>query len=257
MSAPTAHEHVCLVYDEPAAFLGAARAFLTEGLRAGQRLVFVGSPDTHASLGVDGVTHSPTSDVYAEGVVVEPQAQVKAYRALAAAALADGFTGFRVVAQATPLVRTAAQLEAFLRYEHLIDRYMSTHPMAAMCAYDRGVLDEPALTRLASVHPRSAGDLTPFHLFACPPSCGSVALSGELDMASHDLLPEALDRADVEPVDGALVFDLSGLRFADHRSILALVDYATRRGYPAVLRAVPAATRRLVELIGLDLKVER
>jgi hypothetical protein len=117
------------------------------------------------------------------------------------------------------------------------------------------VLDEPALTRLASMHPRSHGDHAPFHLHACPPSRGSIAVAGELDMNSYRLLPEALDRAGAPPVDGALAFDLSGVRFADHRSVLILIDHAARRGYPAVLRAAPATTERLVQLMGVDVRV--
>ncbi|WP_173062263.1 MEDS domain-containing protein [Phytohabitans houttuyneae] len=134
MPVPPAHQHVCLVYDEAATFLGAARAFLAEGVRAGQRVVFVGPPQAYAGLGIDGLPHFSTADVDAGGVPVTPHAQVTAYRAFTEAAVADGFTGLRVVAEATPLVRTAAQLDAFLRYEHLVDRYMSEHPMAAMCA---------------------------------------------------------------------------------------------------------------------------
>ncbi|GAA4469223.1 hypothetical protein GCM10023170_084380 [Phytohabitans houttuyneae] len=125
-----------------------------------------------------------------------------------------------------------------------------------MRAFDRRVIAEPALTRLASMHPRATGEHPPFRVFACPPSRGSVALSGELDMTSSDLLPEALDRAGAEPVDGALVFDLTGLRFSDHRSVLALVDHAQRRGHPAVLRGPPRTARQLVRLMGVDVRVE-
>lgn len=256
MPPPAAHQHVCLVYDEPDAFHGAARAFLAEGLRAGQRSLFVGPPETHASLAVDGVSHTSVTGLYTDGVPVEPATQVATYRAMTAAALADGFTGFRVVAEATPLVRTAAQLDGFLRYEHLVDQYMSAHPMAAMCAYDRRVLAEPTLTRLASMHPRSLGDHAPFHLYACSPSRGSVALAGELDMTSYELLPQALDWAGAQPVDGALVFDMSDLRFADHRSVLILIDHAARRGYPAVLRAAPSITERLVRLMNVGVRME-
>jgi len=42
---------------------------------------------------------------------VDPDAQVRTYAAATGAALAAGFTGLRVVAEATPLVRTPEQLD--------------------------------------------------------------------------------------------------------------------------------------------------
>ncbi|WP_410574308.1 MEDS domain-containing protein [Amycolatopsis sp. cmx-4-61] len=50
---------------------------------------------------------------YTTGTVVDPAGQVELYATATAEALAAGFTGFRVAAEATSLVRTPAQLDAF------------------------------------------------------------------------------------------------------------------------------------------------
>jgi anti-anti-sigma regulatory factor len=164
--------HVCFVYDTPADFVGGARVFLAEGLRAGERVCLVGPPVD--DLGLDGVERASVDQIYPPGPVIEPSAQVAAYAARTAEALADGYTG-----------------------------------------------------------------------------C-SAALAGELDLAGHALFPEALERADPLPVDGALVFDAAGLRFVDHQALLALAAHAGRRGLVAVLRDAPPVAARLVGLMGVD-----
>ena len=98
--------------------------------------------------------------------MVDPDAQVRAYAAATGAALAADFTGLRVVAEATPLVRTPEQLDAFARYEPMIDGYMVTHPFSAMCAYDRRILDESAIAQLACLH-TSTNAPVPFRLHGC------------------------------------------------------------------------------------------
>ena len=244
-----AHAHVCFGYDDPADFVAGARAFLAEGLRAGERVCLVGPAVD--DLDLDGVEHASVEDLYPPGTVIDPPAQVAAYAARTAEALAAGYTGFRVAADATPLVRGPEQLRAFARYEHLVDRYMTTHPYSALCAYDRGALGGDTVARLACLHPGGT-DPTPFRLYACPPAHGSAALTGELDFAGHDLFPEALESAHVQPLDGALVFDAGGLTFVDHHAVLALADHARRRRLPAVLREAPPAAARLVGLLGID-----
>ena len=241
--------HVCFVYDTPADFVAGARVFLAEGLRAGERVCLVGPPVD--DLGLDGVERASVDEIYPPGPVIEPSAQVAAYAARTAKALADGYTGFRVAAEATSLVGEPAQLRAFARCEHLVDRFMTGHPYSALCAYDRAALGDDTVARLACLHPTGNTD-TPFRLYACPPARGSAALAGELDLAGHALFPEALERADPLPVDGALVFDAARLRFVDHQALLALAEHAGRRGLVAVLRDAPPVAARLVGLMGVD-----
>ena len=242
--------HVCFVFDTPADFVAGARAFLAEGLRAGERVCLVGPPVD--GLDLDGVERASVDDLYPPGAVIDPPAQVAAYAARTAEALAAGYTGFRVAADATSLVRDPEQLRAFARYEHLVDRYMTGHPYSALCAYDRAALGHDTVVRLDCLHPDGNTDTAPFRLYACPPARGSAALAGELDLAGHALFPEALERADPPPVDGALVFDAAGLTFVDHHALLALAEHAGRRGLVAVLRDGPPGAARLADLIGFD-----
>jgi anti-anti-sigma regulatory factor len=184
--------------------------------------------------------------------VIDPAVQVRAYATATDEAVAAGYTGLRVVADATSLVRTPAQLDAFARYEHLIDRYMRTRPMSAICGYDRRELGDRTIAELACMHPETNADEVLFRLYACPPGDGSATLTGELDPTTAQLFSTALERADLHPVDGRLTVQASQLRFIDHRSLMLLQDYAQRHGTTAVLHTSRSAAARLVELLDLS-----
>ncbi|WP_307804099.1 MEDS domain-containing protein [Micromonospora echinofusca] len=262
---PTPYGHICWGYDDPAAFDVRARSYLAEGLAVGEQVWFVaaGRPETllERLRAVPGFPEAlrrgaarivPLTDAYRHDRIVDPATQVRAYAQATEAALAAGHTGLRVVAEATPLVRTPAQLDAFVRYEHLVDRYMRTRPMSALCAYHRPTLGDRTLAELACVHPQTNSEDVLFRLYACPPADGCAAVAGELDPSNHDLFATTLDRADLRPVDGRLVVQADNLRFIDHRSLLHLHEYARRRDATAVLRTSRSAPARLVELLQLS-----
>lgn len=238
--------HVCLAFDRPAELESQARDFLAAGAAAGERTVFVALDAPAAPL-----PFVPLGATYRHGEVIDPVAQVAAYAAATAEALAAGHTGLRVVADATSLVRTPAQLEAFARYEYRIDRYMRDHPFSALCAYNRAELGDDVVAQLACMHTESAVAV-PFRLHACPPAEGAAALTGELDLAGDDLLAAALRRADL-PRGGEVVLQARGLGFADHRSLVRLHEYARSRRTTVVLRGANGAIGRLAALLDLPL----
>lgn len=195
-------------------------------------------------------TASLTS-TYPFEAVVDPHEQVRNYAAATEEALAAGFSGLRVAADATPLVRTAVQLDAFARYEHLVDRYMTTRPLSAMCAYSRAELGDDAIAQLACLHPWASAGATPFRLHATTDGEISAVLDGELDSGSHELWPVALERAGLRPVAGAVVIDATGLDFIDHRGLLTLADTADRLGANVVLRTRLSQPARVLELLNV------
>ncbi len=245
--------HVCLAYDDRAELTAHARDFLAAGRAAGEQVRYIA---VTASGEVDA-PFVPLHDTYRDGEVVDPLRQVAAYTRATGEALAAGYTGLRVVADATPLVRTAAQLDAFARYEHLIDRYMRDHPFTALCAYDRAELGDAVVAQLACLHAATNAGV-PFRLHACAPGEGSAELAGELDVTGGDLLTATLQRTDLRPAGGGdVVLRADRLTFADHRSLLRLQEHAERRGTTIVLRGASRGTARLAALLDLSrLRVE-
>jgi hypothetical protein len=150
-------------------------------------------------------------------------------------ALADGYHGLRMSADVTDLVRAPEQQDAFARCEFLLERYSSRHLQSAMCEYRRELGD--AVTQFACMHAAVPAGLTPFQVFACDD--GAVGLLGEFDQASQIAFERALRRIQLAPDDSKLIFDMSAVRFMDHRALLALDSYAQKRQIPVFVRSMP------------------
>ncbi|MBQ1072744.1 MEDS domain-containing protein [Micromonospora sp. C31] len=256
--------HLCWSYDDPESLADQTERHLAASLAAGERFWYVTPRPSDLVAerlrALPGFTDAvrrgaaeviPLMSTYSPDHVVDPPAQVAAYAGATDEALADGHTGLRVVAEATELVRTPAQLDVFTRYEHLIDRYMRTGPFKAVCAYHRPKLGDRTITELACMHPQTNVEDLLFQLYAVAPDDGHAAIAGELDMSNHELFRTALDRADLRPVDGELILSAADLRFLDHRALTLLAEYAHRRGATAVLRTPRPAAARLVDLLRL------
>ncbi|MFG1677111.1 MEDS domain-containing protein [Micromonospora sp. NPDC049282] len=254
--------HACLVYDDPAALHARTVEQVAIGLAAGELIWLVDPEDPDAvarrlapvpgfadALRRGAVRLFRVDEAYRRDEIVDPERQVRAYIRATTEALTAGHTGLRVLAEATNLVRTAAQRDAFARYEHRIDHWMRHRPMSAVCAYDRRVLGDAAIAELACLHPETNADVL-FRLHAGGDDA-AAALAGELDPTDEHLFAVALERADPRPVAGRLVFDATNLRFVDHRALLRLREHARRHGAVAVLRTRRPATARLVELLSL------
>jgi anti-anti-sigma regulatory factor len=264
------HTHLCRVFDDHADFRAHAVEFLAEGLVQGNRVRYAGDSDvatlrTHVEalyrlppgrrpgavevLSVQGITAGPEACV--DGATLVAQ-----YAADTRGALADGYTGLRVAADSTVLVGTAEQLDAFARYEHLVDRYMTGAPFTGMCGFQRTALGDAAVTQLACLHPAGSAEQAPFRVHACRDA--DVAVSGELDLTTVDLFATTMDRTAPYDTSGELVVDATGLDFADHRNLLVLEQVARRHGRSIVLRTVRRWPERLVAALELTrVRVER
>ncbi|GIJ56548.1 MEDS domain-containing protein [Virgisporangium aurantiacum] len=249
--------HVCWSYDELRAFDEFARGFLRAGLAAGERVWFVAGRRSGATGEWlrDVATTAPRADsarvvscadAYPGGAAIDPATQVETYVAATAEALAAGFTGLRVVADVTDLVRTGEQRAAFARYEYVIGRHLRTAPMRAVCAFDRLELGDRVVAELAVLHEASH----PFSLRSGSTPDAAI-LDGNLDLGAEELFATALGHTDLEPVDGVVTVDAAGLTFVDHRSLLALQRYAGSRGITVVVRTRLAIAARVAELLEL------
>ncbi|MEU5692645.1 MEDS domain-containing protein [Actinosynnema sp. NPDC020468] len=245
------HDHVCWPFDTQADFIARAREFLTDGLAAGQEAWYIAEgPVEELTTHLSGLEDALTSgalkvvslnDAYQERAV-EPHVQAAAYAVATEDALAAGYTGLRVAAEATPLVRGDAALDAFCRYEHLVDRYMTAKPFAAMCAYDRRVLTDDEIGHLACLHPASGAGGAQFRLFATE---DGVGLEGEIDLDSRERFPLALHRAGLGR-NGQVLVEAPDLDFIDHHGLYALSDLGD-----VVLRTPLSTARRLVDLLDM------
>lgn len=257
--------HACWIFDQRQEFVDAALEYLTDGLRAEQRIVYVGSEPVEeqrellAPLGDVGkmidegeLLLFELASLYRAGEPVDPDTQVAIYLAATDAALADGYTGLRVAAQATDLARDPRTREAQVRWESIADRYVATRPLSAFCGYQRGALPERVLNDLAAVHPASneGHPAVPFHLFS---DSGHVVLTGEIDFFSAPDLDRLLELTCESGEQVSL--DLGTLDFIDHHGLARLAAHTQRlaaQGDCAVHNPPPVVDR-LCELLELKL----
>lgn len=254
--------HLCWVYERHSQFRRRAIAFLTEGFVAGHRLEFIGGQD-HTVLrrelgrvaGLDVLLERGVlvvrglDDQYGAAGVVDPRAAVAAYASATAEALRAGYTGLRVVADATALVRTPAQRDAFARYEHLVDRYMVDHPFFALCAYDARAIGRQPAAEIACLHPRVNNGVTTFQWYATEGA--DVGLSGQIDITNVEVFDVTLARTMPLLAGPRLVVDAGGLEFIDHRGMLALEQHAEENGTQVTLRTNAAIVHRFADLLAL------
>ncbi|MEU8006189.1 MEDS domain-containing protein [Catellatospora sp. NPDC049111] len=249
------HDHICWVFDTLEAFRSVAGRFLADGLAAGQQVIYLADAAVPTDLDhVDGFAEARSRGaarvqdlgIYEIDRPVDPLVQAQAYAQATEQSIADGYTGLRVAAEVTPLVRTPAQLAAFTRYEHLVDAYMVTRPFAAMCGYDSRRLSADTLAELACMHPLASRASAPLRLFPSDRPGITAALAGEVDLNGRELLAKALRRARLERAGGEIAIDAGDLAFLDHRGLFQLVEHIRAQGASTVLHVAEDSPVRLL-----------
>lgn len=233
-----------------------AAEYLTDGVRQCQFTAFVGDGSLRSlsaelaavreTMGAD-VLDAPVTVVPAEQFyryvpgtdVVDPETSVAERLAATERAVADGYTGFRAVVDATAVARTEAQRRAFARFEILVDQQMARFPVSALCAYDLSELDGAA--DLVCLHPFVNAQCVPYQIFAAPDA--DVAVTGAVD-ADHagafvDALLATFPPAHARPV----IVDAGDAAYLGAECLRLLERAARRDGRSITLLVRPPAIR--------------
>ena len=232
--------------------------FFAEGVQDGLRVAYVSSDGAEAAradlaglgdldrlLAAGAVRVLSGRDVYGVGGPVDPERVVASVATATEQALADGFGGLAVSADATELVGTPVQKDAFARCEFLVDRYMASHPLSALCGYGLE-LGNDTVAEFALLHTPSPSNEALLQVFGC--ADGVIGLAGGCDPVDVATLGRVLPR--LRTADGpALVVDMAGVEQVDHRLLLTLDRYARENGVALSLRSAPPLAARLMELL--------
>lgn len=256
--------HIGCQYRDYGEFLQRAAEFISVGVNLGQRIVYVGddAPGTlRSGLAAAGLgSTASTVDVKTVpehflfqpgGDVVDAAGMAERYAAAAVGAVADGYSGLRVVIDVTPVARTPAQQEAQAALEFLGDRRISTLPIAAMCGFDVTELGDAA-AGLLCLHPTADDGAVPFQLYTEPSRHNAVALAGDLDAAGEELFTTTLGRILPLLSTGTVHIDARELEFVAPRQLCLLDRYCARLDRTVVLRSERDIIRRMVGLLGLS-----
>lgn len=260
-----ANAHACWAFDDVDEFAGTALEFLTDGLRAGEQLAYVGSEpvdeqrerldplgDVGSMIDAGQLLLLRLGDLYREGGHMEASDLLAIYNAATDGALAAGYSGLRVAVEASDLVGDPQNWNAHVRLECVVDRFMSARPLSGLCGYRRDALPDGLLADIATVHPAANEDApeVPFHLFS---DSGNVAIAGEVDVFSAPNLDHLLALSLDNGTEVSL--DLAELEFIDHHGLETLISHAQRlaaTGSCEVLNA-PPVVHRICDLLELKL----
>lgn len=252
-------DHVCWWFHGLDEYVETAREYVSEGLASRQLVAFTKvTPTSLKHTIVSDVAQVGSAVDHSRPVVNEPQVATLRTSPTSApseidrmtrAAVADGYTGLRVLTDVNDLVRTPAGLRQWIRTEHLIDRYALDHPLTVLCGYDIDDVGEEAVTEAARVHPLTRGALSPFLVHAAD-ATGGLALVGEVDSATADGLRDALTAIGPE-IPTRVTLDMSEVDFIDHASLTAIDRAARSLGVTVTLVHAQPLTSWLVQTLGL------
>lgn len=156
-SAPPLFEHQVLVYGSEQAFTAAVVPFLTAGIEQSQCVLAIASAakinllrdelGDHAAL----VEFADWTDWYRS-----PTAALHRYRDFVTQECDRGRNWVRVVAEAGWASETGAALDAWNRYESLVNLVFAPLPATIMCTYDEHAFADESLARARCTHPTIA-----------------------------------------------------------------------------------------------------
>jgi hypothetical protein len=249
----TTHDHVAWSGDGPDAFDRLAVATFTAAAQRGERMLFVASDaEPERLVGLDGrdelidrgaLQVACLDETYR--VPVDRESQQAAFERTLDDALADGFGGVCVVADASELViGDDGDFAAWLEWEATADRMQATRAISGVCFFDSRVVPDDRLVDIGVLHPVLSADfaMPSFRWFA---DDGVARVVGELDMFSVEQLRRLLDSAP-QLTDGGI--DLTDTDFIDHSALLTLNEVARTRRTVQVHGAKPIV-RRLWDLL--------
>jgi anti-anti-sigma regulatory factor len=233
------NDHVCWVYTDDEEFLEAGLSFLADGLTAGQRVMYVSErtrswmldklsrlEPAERLLARGALTVTPIWDLYDPHAPALPEKQLTTYAIATGRALAEGYTGLRVLAEITELVAEPDRHTDYARWEHLADHYVAAgHPVTVLCAINGRHVDHTDVTDIATLHPLVCGPdgLAEFRLFF---DGDRLALAGTVDTYGSSRLRRLLAVSHLR--EPKVTLDISQVEFIDARVLHALFHWGSQ-----------------------------
>lgn len=260
-------DHACSWYSTDGHRDAVAAPFVSAGLRARERVLYLhaeSSPasvldmirrdgtDTDSALAAGSLTVRSAIEMYRPDGRFDGERMLERLADEADGARRDGFSGLRLAAE---MSWAATGDDDLGDYEHRANDVFDRTALTAVCLYDR---------RRFTVDSPSPGGAHGLHVWPEPPRYGlamaitiaetnepyGVRLEGEVDFATSLVLADALTRI-VDGADGDVHVDLSGLRFIDVGAARLLARAARQLGTSGalVLESPSRAVHRLLKVL--------
>ena len=246
------HDHVCLIYWGETSRRPVLLQWAREGLAAGEGIVLVEPPSNGAAY-VELIGEDADRLVVVDPGTLYPSGDdgtVLAKRLHRAATSVDGDKAPAARMSVPAGYALAVHDErTHLEHERAFARIVEERPVAMLCQYDQVAIDGALVARAAAEHEIvvQLDDLALSTLDMRPTDDG-VRLSGEIDLANHDIVRSWMSRHR----GGRLVVDCANLTFLDIAGLRALAAWATEDA-PLVLEHVNGAPATLLSAFPFEL----
>jgi hypothetical protein len=161
-------DHICAIYDDPGQQMDVAIPFMRQGIRAGQRCVWISAPsaarrfrDTMTRAGCDLPTLEASgqlvviSDVefYLKDGLFQPDSCIALARTLLEDGQQHGYSAMRLTGDPSWLQEGALDFGLWEDYEHQVTREIADSPVVILCQYDRRRFPGSQIVTALLTHP--------------------------------------------------------------------------------------------------------
>ena len=161
-------DHICLIYDNDAEQMAVVIRFITDGLKRGERCVYIADESTFEQViqaleaaGVNAAQEHQrgalqlltTQQTYLRGGQFSPQAMIDLIREWEAQTLADGFSGLRLTAEPNWFFGPEPGCDRLIEYEALLNRLPTNTKSVILCQYHQSRFGVPCIHDVLRTHP--------------------------------------------------------------------------------------------------------
>ena len=161
-------EHICTVYDNADEQRSVAAHYLADGLRRGERCLYVGESraaleqfrislrdagiDAEAAAGRGALIEKTSAEVHLLDGTFECERMLDVLNEAVETALNDGFQGLRACGDMSWLLDDASGSDQVVAYEALLNQFFQGVRAAGMCQYDRRRLPVEMIDHALATH---------------------------------------------------------------------------------------------------------
>jgi DcmR-like sensory protein/STAS domain-containing protein len=261
--------HLCALYHGEAELEQIAATFVSNGLAAGDRVLYVASDRPAATVRTALEAHQVAAGLAAAAgqLVIEDFAaaygepghldlatMAAGFRAAGRQARADGFGGLRVAAEMGNVARSIGSVERLLDWERSCTPLQREEGITSVCQYDQRRFSHQQAAMITREHAGIAPELAPEPpaRFTATTAPWGLIVAGELDLSSRVVFGRVLNaRLAVSPW---LQLDVGGLAYAEAGALAVIYQAAATLVAVGgiIVTHAPAHLLRVIDLAGFD-----
>ncbi len=255
-------DHLCLPFSSDEEQREVLTTYILDGLARGERIIYYAGQTAPDQIGAWlAATGVDTGRIVDEGRLdfrrFEPDVVVTTLWVEVRQTRDAGYPGLRISSEMTSDVRPVTDGRALIEYENRLARVFDSGEVAAICQYDRRLLDQAAVTGVIDCHPRvvQIDPLHDDHRLRITPTFDprGLRVAGAVDLTTSGALASTLRLATNWP-EPDLHIDLSELEFIDVAGVRTIVRAAATLGpgRHLIVKRLAPPLRRMFGLVGWD-----